>query len=313
MNGTVIGVAIGGAKIKEVQTAIERAEELGIDAVWMTTGGARLDSITAFAATAGSTKKVKLGTSIVPLFPRHPLVMVQQVQVVAQTAPGRFRLGIGPSHRPTMRNMGIQMPRPLGHLRDYLRILKALLQEGQVDYQGEHYQAKERIVETVDVPVMASALREGSFELCGAEADGAISWVCPGSYLRDVALPAIKKGAEGADRAAPPLIAHVPVCVHDDPSEVRSAFREQFAVYPTLPFYRRMLIDAGYPEAAEGTWSDAMIDGLVIHGDEAVVTAGLGELISYGAGEVLVSPIRAGGDQDASLERTLRLLGQVSG
>jgi len=80
-----------------------------------------------------------------------------------------------------------------------------------------------------------------------------------------------------------------------------------------LPFYRRMLIDAGYPEAAEGTWSDAMIDGLVIHGDEAVVTAGLGELISYGAGEVLVSPIRAGGDQDASLERTLRLLGQVSG
>jgi len=189
MNGTVIGVAIGGAKIQEVQTAIERAEELGIDAVWMTTGGARLDSITAFAATAGSTKKVKLGTSIVPLFPRHPLVMVQQVQVVAQTAPGRFRLGIGPSHRPTMRNMGIQMPRPLGHLRDYLRILKALLQEGQVDYQGEHYQAKERIVETVDVPVMASALREGSFELCGAEADGAISWVCPGSYLRDVALP----------------------------------------------------------------------------------------------------------------------------
>ena len=73
---------------------------------------------------------------------------------------------------------------------------------------------------------MASALRQGSFELCGAEADGAISWVCPGSYLRDVALPAMQKGADQVGRAAPPLIAHVPLCVHDNPDEVRSAFRE---------------------------------------------------------------------------------------
>jgi alkanesulfonate monooxygenase SsuD/methylene tetrahydromethanopterin reductase-like flavin-dependent oxidoreductase (luciferase family) len=72
MNGTAIGVAIGGANIREVQPAIERAEELGVDAVWMTTGGARLDSITTFAATAGSTQKVKLGTSIVPLSPVIP-------------------------------------------------------------------------------------------------------------------------------------------------------------------------------------------------------------------------------------------------
>lgn len=313
MDGTTIGLAIGGAKVQEVQSAIQRAEGLGIDAVWMTTGGARLDSITTFAATAGGTQKVKLGTSIVPIYPRHPLVMVQQVQVVAQAAPGRFRLGIGTSHRPTMRNMGIQMPRPLGHLRDYLRILKALLQKGQVDYQGEYFQAQDRIPEPVDVPVMASALRRGAFELCGAEADGAISWVCPGSYLRDVALPALKKGADQAGRPVPPLIAHVPVCVHDNPNEVRTAFREQFSVYPTLPFYRRMLIDAGYPEAAEGTWSDAMIDGLVIHGDEAGVTAGLGNLVSYGAGEILVSPILAGSERGASLDRTLRLLGQVSG
>ena len=313
MEGTAIGLAIGGTKVQELQALIGKAEEYGIDAVWMATGGARLDSITAFAAAAPATTRIKLGTSIVPIYPRHPLVMVQQTQVVAQAAPGRFRLGIGPSHRPTMRNMGIRMPRPLGHLRDYLRILKALLQQGEVDYDGEHYQAHDRITEPLDVPVMASALRVGSFELCGAEADGAISWVCPASYLRDVALPAMKKGADEAGRDAPPLIAHVPLCVHEDPDEVRSAYRAQFSVYPTLPFYRRMLIDAGYPEAAEGTWSDAMIDGLVIHGDEAAVTGGLRNLISYGAGEVLVSPILAGDDQQASLDRTLRLLGQLSG
>ena len=313
MEGKAIGLAIGGSNVADVQTATRNAERAGIDAVWMTTGGARVDSITAFAATAGGTTDIKMGTSIVPLFPRHPLVMVQQAQVVSQLAPGRFRLGIGPSHRPSMRAMGIQMPSPLGHLRDYLRILKALLQQGEVDYQGEYYQAKDRLVEPVNVPVMASALQSGSFELCGAEADGAISWVCPASYLRDVALPAMKTGADQASRAVPPLIAHVPVCVHDDENEVRSAFREQFSNYPRLPFYRRMLVSSGYPEASQQAWSDAMIDGLVVHGDEAKAAQGIRDILAFGAAEVLVSPVLAGADRAASLDRTSRLLGQMAG
>ena len=312
MNENVIGVAVVGSKVASVISAIERAEQLGVQAAWMTTGGARLDSLTTFAAAAGRTEEIKLGTSIVPTYPRHPLVMAQQVQVVAQLAPGRFRLGIGPSHRPNMRMMGIHMQNPLGHLREYLRILKVLLQQGKVDLDGTYYQAHESIPEPVDVPVMASALRRGSFEVCGAEADGAISWVCPGAYLRDVALPAMQKGAEQAGRPVPPLIAHVPVCVHDNADEVRAAFREQFAVYPRLPFYRRMLIDAGYPEASEGAWSDAMIEGLVIYGDEGRTAERLKELRSIGATELLTSPVLAGDDRTASLERTMRLLGQVA-
>ncbi len=312
MDGKLIGLAVGGNKVSDVQAAIEQAEKVGIQAAWMTTGGARLDSITTFAAAAGRTQRIKFGTSIVPTFPRHPLVMVQQAQVVGQLAPGRFRLGIGPSHRPTMRAMGIQMPNPLGHLRDYLKILKALLQKGKVDYDGEFYQAHDSIAEPVDVQVMASALQRNSFELCGAEADGAISWVCPAAYLREVALPAMKKGAKEAGRPVPPLIAHVPICVHDSVEEVRSAFREQFAMYPKLPFYRRMLVSSGYPEAAEGTWSDAMMDGLVIYGDETRVAEGIKNMFSNGASEILVSPVLAGNDRPASLDRTLKLLGQVA-
>ena len=307
-----IGVAVGGNKVQDIQATIQRAEELGVDAVWMTTGGARLDSITVFAAAATSTQRIKFGTSIVPTFPRHPLVVAQQVQVVAPLAPGRFRLGLGPSHRPTLRAMGIQMPNPLGHLREYLRIVKSLLQEGKVDFDGEHYQAHESIAEPVDVPVMASALQRGSFELCGAEADGAISWVCPLAYLRDTALPAMKKGADEAVRPVPPLIAHAPVCVHDNADEMRAAFREQFAMYPKLPFYRRMLISAGYPEAAETTWSDAMIDGLVLHGNEEQTARRIQQLLDIGASEVLLSPVLVGSDRGASLDRTLRLLGQVA-
>ena len=290
---------------------IEQAEQLGIHAAWMTTGGARLDSITVFAAAAVRTQRIKLGTSIVPTFPRHPLVMVQQAQVVAQLAPGRFRLGVGPSHRPTIEAMGIQFTSPLSHLREYLRVLKPLLQQGRVDFDGDYYKAHESIPEPLDLPVMASALQRGSFELCGEEADGAISWICPGVYLRDVALPAMRLGAERAGRLVPPLIAHAPVCVHDNATEVRAAVREQIQ-NPRLPFYRQMLMAAGFPEAAAGTWSDAMIEAVVLAGDEARVAERLHTLLTYGAAEVLASPVLAGRDRMASLERTLRLLGRVA-
>jgi F420-dependent oxidoreductase-like protein len=307
----MIGVAIRGNKVSEALAMIEQAEQLGIHAAWMTTGGARLDSLTVFAAAAVRTQRIKLGTSIVPTFPRHPLVMVQQAQVVAQLAPGRFRLGVGPSHRPTIEAMGIPFTSPLSHLREYLRVLKPLLQQGRVDFDGDYYTAHESIPEPLDLPVMASALQRGSFELCGEEADGAISWICPGVYLRDVALPAMRLGAERAGRLVPPLIAHAPVCVHDNATEVRAAVREQMQ-NPRLPFYRQMLMAAGFPEAADGTWSDAMIEAVVLAGDEARVAERLHTLLTYGAAEVLASPVLAGRDRTASLERTLRLLGRVA-
>jgi F420-dependent oxidoreductase-like protein len=306
-----IGVAVRGDRANDILNMIARAEELGIQAAWMTTGGARLDSITIFAAAALRTQRIQLGTSIVPTFPRHPLVMVQQTQVVAQLAPGRFRLGVGPSHRPTMISMGMNFTSPIGHLREYVQILKAILQRGRVDFDGEFYHAHEQISEPLDVPVMASALQRGSFELCGAEADGAISWICPPTYLRDVALPAMQAGADKVGRPVPPLIAHAPVCVHDNPDEVRAAVREQI-MNPRLPFYQRMLIAAGYPEAERGEWSDAMIDGAVFWGSEAQVTERIEEMMSIGATELLASPVMAGADRERSLERTLRLLGQVA-
>ena len=308
-----IGIAASAPTANEVLTNIQRAEETGISAAWLTTGGTGLDGLTVFAAAAAQTDTVMLGTSITPTFPRHPIVVAQQVQVLAQLAPGRFRLGIGSSHRPTMRAMfGIEMKAPLGHLREYIRILKELLQQGGVDFDGRYYHAHGSIPAPVDVPVMASALQPGSFELCGAEADGAISWVCPSAYLRDVALPALRNGADQAGREVPPLITHAPVCVHENPEEVRAAVQQQLANYPMLPFYQKMFEAAGFPEAAEETWSDGMIAGTVLSGNEEQVKAGLQGLFDLGASEILVSPLHAGPDREASLARTWGLLSQAS-
>jgi alkanesulfonate monooxygenase SsuD/methylene tetrahydromethanopterin reductase-like flavin-dependent oxidoreductase (luciferase family) len=237
---------------------------------------------------------------------------VQQVQVLAQLAPGRFRLGLGTSGRAGMEQAyGVNFRDPLGHLREYLRIVKALLHTGSVDFAGQYYQAHTRISAPVDVPVMAAALGPKAYELCGAEADGAISWVCPGSYLRDVALPALRRGADSAGRPVPPLVAHAPLCVHDRAEEVRAAVRQQFGFFARTPFYQNMFRAAGFEEVMQGAWSDAMIDAVALWGDEARVAESLAGLFALGATEVLVSPVPAGDDRAASLERTLRLLSNV--
>ena len=290
MSRSGLGVVISAPDSDAILESIARAEELGIPAAWMTTGGAGLDALTLFAAASVSTQRIMLGTSITPTFPRHPVVIAHQVQVVGQLAPGRFRLGIGPSSQAGMQGtFGANFLAPLGHLREYVRILKALLQRGEVDFDGHYYRAHARIAAPMDVPVMASALGAKAFELCGAEADGAISWVCPGRYLRDEGVPAMKAGADKAGRPVPPLIAHAPVAVHENFDEVRAAASQQFGNFPKSPFYQRMFAAAGFPEAAQGTWSDDMIDAVVLWGNETRVMERLKELFSFGAGEVMAS------------------------
>ncbi|MBM3347719.1 MAG: LLM class flavin-dependent oxidoreductase [Betaproteobacteria bacterium] len=306
-----IGAAIHADDAREALELIQSMEKYGVHAAWMTNSGARLDGISVMAVAASHTQRIKLGTSIVPTYPRHPLTMAAQARVVADLAPGRFRLGIGPSHRPNMEAMGMSFHDPLGHLREYLEVLNAILKTGSVDFKGRYYRACDTIPAPLDMLVMAAALRRNAFELCGGLSDGAITWLCPGPYLRDVALPALNAGAAAANRPPPPLIAHVPVCVHDDEAEVRAAVRAQI-MNVRLPFYQQMFADAGYPEAVQGAWSDRMIDGVVLWGSEARVAGKLREFGAWGGGEILASIVTAGPDRKASRDRCLRLLGEVA-
>lgn len=309
------GVSAAGGDASAVLARVVELEAAGIGAAWLTTGGAGIDGLTVFAAAAARTQRIKLGTSIVPTWPRHPIVAVQQAQVVESLAPGRFRLGIGPSHKPAIEAMyGFDFKAPLGHLKEYVHVVRTLMHKGAVDFDGAYYTAHARIAAPMPhVPVMASALRHASFEYCGAETDGAISWVCPPAHLEKTALPAINEGARRSGREAPPLIAHVPVCVHDRVDEVRQAVREQLATYPKLPFYARMFADAGFPEALEtAQWSDRMIDATVAHGDDDAVSTHLKRVLEAGAAEVLISVVTAGTDHRSSWSRAIKLISQVS-
>ena len=313
MGEKTIGIAVSAPDAKTAVSNIIRAEELGVRAAWLTSGGGGGDALTIFAAAATRTERILLGTSILQFWSRHPVTVAQQVQAVANLAPGRFRLGIGPAHRQGIEStFGLDFRAPLGHLREYLRIVKGVLHRGAIDLDGEYYAAQASIDEPVDVPVMASALRARSFQLCGAEADGAISWVCPHTYVRDVALPALRAGAQQAGRPTPPIIVHAPVCVDEDLDAVREGVRQRLGHFPSTPFYARMFAAAGFPGSTESGWTDEMLESVVISGDEAAVAERLEDVFAWGASEVLATVIPVGDSQERSVERTMRLLAQVS-
>ncbi len=302
MSATV-GVAIQALSAPDFVTQVRQAEMSGIPVAWTTIGGASgADPLTVFAAAFATTERIRIGTAIVPTWPRHPVIIAQQAQALAQLAPGRLRLGIGPSHEPGMtRNFGVRWHTPLTELREYLTVIRALTTEGTVDFEGRHVTARATLRDPQPVELLASALRPRSFEVCGELTDGAISWMCPASYLIREALPAIARGAARAGRETPPLIAHVPIMVSEDRGAVRALARRQLGNYASVPFYLAMFHAAGFPEAADG-YSDAMLDDLVVSGTEQQVVARLSQMVEAGCGEILAHPLLDPADRAGSIE-----------
>lgn len=297
----LVGVAIQGRDARDAVAQIVQAEQAGIEAAWSTMGGAGgSDPLVTFAAALGRTERIVLGTSIVHTWAKRPLAYAQEAAALAQLGPGRFRLGLGATTAPmASRQYGIEHRKPLTQLREYITAIRTLLRDGQVDYEGELVQVRARLAGApFEVPVLASALQPGAYEMCGECADGAISWMCPLSYLVNVAAPAVRRGAERAGREAPRIVAHVPVALTTDRTEARAWARQQLAMYGQAPNYQKMFALAGHEVAAAGDYPDALLDDLVVSGTEAEVAAALRQRVDAGL-EVLAQPLAPEGDLPA--------------
>lgn len=283
---------------------IQQADAAGVQTVWQTVGATRPDAVTLYTAAAATTRTVNLGTSIVPTYPRHPAALASQVIAIDPLAPGRLRLGIGPSHKPTIEgSLGIPMGKPLAHLREYLTVLRALLWTGEVDFHGDYLDVTLALQEGTRPPrteLPISALSVNAYRLAGEIADGAISWVSPVPYLVTTALPALAAGAARDDRTPPPLIAHVPVALTNDRAAALEATAREFGSYGALPFYARMFEAAGFPVEPDGRTSPAAIDSLAVSGTPDQVRNRLEAILAEGIGEILVSHVAV---DDAARER----------
>jgi alkanesulfonate monooxygenase SsuD/methylene tetrahydromethanopterin reductase-like flavin-dependent oxidoreductase (luciferase family) len=134
------------------------------------------------AAAAAKTSTICLGTSVVPIYLRHPPVLAQQTLSLHDLAPDRLRLGIGPSHRFIIEDAyDLHHKTSLAHLQVYLNVLREVLWEGKVDHHGHVYNVVATLPQASHIPVLISTLGEKAFQLAGQVADGALFMVmaCP--------------------------------------------------------------------------------------------------------------------------------------
>jgi len=292
-----------GFRPTDARSAVEiivRAEAAGFGTAWTVMPALGRDTMRLLAAAALRTSTIKLGTSIVPAFTRHPLALVTQALALEDLAPGRLRLGVGTSHQRTMiAAYGLPFDRPLAQLREYVAILSAALYTGRVAYTGAYYTAHAEFPTAPGTPVLVSALRDHAWELAGELSDGGISWITPLAYLTSGAKPAMARGAKRSGRPEPPVVGHVFVSAEPDRGVVRAAVRESLGYYASAPFYQRMFEASGYPLGEGNAVPDALIDALVISGDPGTIAQGLKERLGGGIDEVLIDVV-PGPDQRAA-------------
>jgi alkanesulfonate monooxygenase SsuD/methylene tetrahydromethanopterin reductase-like flavin-dependent oxidoreductase (luciferase family) len=229
------------------------ADDLGYDSVWVTHGLGR-DSFVVLAAYAHATRRVGLGNGVVPVYPRHPVAMAQEAATLAEVSGGRFRLGIGLSHRPSMVDaLGLDMARPLDVMREYVAVVRAAL-TGRARFDGTYYRVAWQAAFTPPSPpppLLLAGLAVPMLELAGELADGVVLWLCAPDYIRTVAVPAFARGRAKAGKSLDgfEVAAAVPVAVTDEVPGLTAVFREELVRYLLLPYYRTMLRASGFGES----------------------------------------------------------------
>jgi F420-dependent oxidoreductase-like protein len=223
------------------------AENGGFSTFWMPQVPGYLDAMTAVTLIGQATDRIEIGTAVVPIQTRHPLIMAQQALTTQIACGGRFTLGIGPSHHWIVNGqLGLDYDRPARLMRDYLEVLDASFAgPGNVDVDNGSYRvhAPVDVSDIYDVPILLSALGPAMLRLAGEQAGGTVLWMADERAICDHVVPRITAAATGAGRPAPRIVAGVPValCTNGEADAARGYASEVLGHADFSPNYVRLL------------------------------------------------------------------------
>jgi len=260
------------------------------------------DALTLLATIGAQVPGIGLGTGVVPIQPRHPMMLAQQALTVQWATGDRLILGVGVSHRVVVEGMwGISFDRPARYMREYLSVLMPLLRGQTVREAGERITAhtfQPLEVKAAPPPVLVAALGDAMLKVAGRTADGTVTWMTGTRTVASHIAPTIRAAAQEAGRPAPRIAVALPVSVTVDVEAARERVNEEFAMYPSLPSYRAMLDKEGARGPAD----------VAIVGDEDIVADSIEKLAAAGATDLVASIV---GDADERA-RTFSLLSEIA-
>jgi 5,10-methylenetetrahydromethanopterin reductase len=273
--GMMIGATPGdGGGIDSLVEAAKRIESKGFHSLWMANIFS-YDAIGALGIVGRETKRIELGTAVVPSYPRHPTAMAQQALTTQAASRGRFVLGIGLSHQIVIEGLlGLSYERRASHMREYLEVLGPLLRGQPADWKGEEYRVALaiQVPDAAPVPILVAALGPAMLKTTGRLASGTITWMTGPKTLADHTVPLLTQAARDAGKPAPRVVAGLPIALVSDAAAARARAAQDFSIYGQLPSYRAMLDREGAAGPAD----------VAIAGDERALEAGLRRLEDAG-------------------------------
>lgn len=298
-----------GPAANAVDTYIESAAiaaAAGVRSVWISQFF-DIDAFTIAALVARAVPDIGVGTAVVPIYPRHPLVVAAQALTVQAASNGRFHLGLGLGSAPLLRETyGVAPERMIRHLREYLTALRTVLETGALDLHGETLTAVAPmpiVVAGAEVPppiLVGVAGGEQAMRVAGELADGVFPYLAGPSTIADLIVPTVTAAAHRAGRPDPRIIAVVPAVVTSDVETVRAQAAAHMAFYDDVPAAQASVAREGVGHAHE----------MALIGDEETVAAEIQRYFDAGATEVSIAYSHIGTPEEH--RRTIELLGDLN-
>lgn len=286
------------------------AESAGFHSFWFPQVPGYLDALTAVALVGAATRGIEVGTAVVPIQTRHPVILAQQALTTQAACAGRFTLGIGPSHDWIIKGqLGLSYDRPVALMRDYLDILLAGCSgPGTVDVDNAAFTVHSPVdVTDQTVPVLLAALGPTMLRIAGERADGTILWMADERAIGEHVAPRINAAAEAAGRGRPRVVAGVPVtlCAPTDVDDARAHASEVLGHAHLSPNYLRLL--------EHGDARD--VGDTMAAGDEAAVLQSLQRYRDAGVTDLAARIVPLGANSEArrsSRDRTMEFLATLA-
>jgi len=275
----------------------QRLEREGFTGIYCPSPG---DGLALCEALALTTREIPLGTSIAHIYTRHPFEYAQTAAVVHELSGGRFRFGIGVSHGPIHKRLGLTPGKPLENVRKFVDEVRG-------------YSAQVGALP----PIVLATLRRHMVELAGEIGQGAV-WANAARSHMAVSLSHLPE----AKRRDPAFFVGdmVPTCIDNDRAAAAAVMRRMLVGYVKLPNYQNYWIEAGYGDemqavraavargddmAVQSAMSDRWLSDVTLFGPAAEVRDGVDQWRAVGVRTVILVPSSTRGNQIVAFEELL--------
>lgn len=258
--------------------AMREFERLGFATVWMPESLGSKEVFAHSAILLAGCERAIVAPGIASIYARDPMAMASGARALAEAYPGRFVLGIGVSHAPSVAMRGGSYGKPVETMTAYLDGMAA------ASYAGPG--------PSEPVPLVLAALGPRMLELAAARADGAHPYFVPVEHTP------VARAALGPDAC---LAVEQTAVLSTNADAARRIGRAFAKHYLALPNYANNLRRLGWSDAdIANDGSDRMIDAVIAHGDVDAIVARVKAHLDAGADHVCVQ-LRVEDSKDPAL------------